>query len=123
MQATTTASTTISMPLWHTNLQPNLMPSLNASLFKNDRKEKDSQPDFTGPGNVSKEDFMAIAGAVTAGKFNADDKGDIKIRVAGWKKTAKSGVSYISLAISMDDYVKPGEAPAPSAAKKAEDLF
>ena len=98
------------------------MPSLNASLFKNDRKEKDSQPDFTGPGNVSKEDFMAIADAVTAGKFNSDDKGDIKIRVAGWKKTAKSGVSYISLAISVDDY-NLQSAPAPSATKEAEDLF
>ena len=99
------------------------MPSLNASLFKNDRKEKEQQPDFTGPGNVSKEDFMEIADAVTSGKFNSDDKGDIKIRVAGWKKTAKSGVSYISLAISIDDYVKPGTAPAPSAVKEAEDLF
>jgi len=68
---------------------------------------------------------MKIADAVTGGKFNADDDGNIKIRVAGWRKTAKSGVSYISLAISVDDYVKPGAAPtpAPSAVQEAEDLF
>lgn len=98
------------------------MPSLNASLFKNDRKEKEQQPDFTGPGSVSKEDFLKIADIVTGGKFNADDNGNIKLRVAGWKKTAKSGVSYISLAISVDDYnLQP--APAPSAVKEAEDIF
>lgn len=65
---------------------------------------------------------MTIADTITAGKFNSDDNGNIKIRVAGWKKTAKSGVGYISLAISIDDYnLQP--APAPSAVKEAEDLF
>ncbi len=98
------------------------MPSLNASLFKNDRKEKEQQPDFTGPGSVSKEDFMSIADAITAGRFNSDDNGNIKIRVAGWKKAAMSGVSYISLAISVDDY-NLQSAPAPFAIKEAEDLF
>lgn len=99
------------------------MPSINASLFKNTRKETDRQPDFTGPGNVSKEDFMAIADAVTSGKFNADDNGNIKIRVAGWKKEAKSGVSYISLAISVDDYGVTESATVTSAKKQEEDLF
>lgn len=99
------------------------MPSINASLFKNTRKETDRQPDFTGPGNVSKEDFMAIADAVTSGKFNADDNGNIKIRVAGWKKEAKSGVSYISLAISVDDYGVTEGAAVASAKKQEEDLF
>lgn len=99
------------------------MPQINASLFKNDRKETERQPDFTGPGNVSKEDFMAIADAITSGKFNADDQGNIKIRVAGWKKQAKSGVSYISLSISVDDY---GLQAAPAPAKNQtteEDMF
>ncbi len=98
------------------------MPSLNASLFKNNRKESDRQPDFTGPGSVSKEDFMAIADQVTAGKFNADDQGNIKIRVAGWKKESRSGVSYISLAISVDDYNLEGSVPTASA-KTSDDLF
>ena len=98
------------------------MPSINASLFKNDRKEKENQPDFTGPGSVSKADFLDIADAITGGKFNADENGNIKIRVAGWRKVAKSGVSYISLAISVDDY-NVQSAPAPSAVKEAEDLF
>lgn len=80
------------------------MPSLNASLFKNTRKERDNQPDFTGPGSVSKEDLTAIFDAMTKGEVNFDDNGQMKIRVAGWKKSAKSGVNYISLSISPDDY-------------------
>lgn len=100
------------------------MPQINASLFKNDRKETERQPDFTGPGNVSKEDFMAIADAITSGKFNADDQGNIKIRVAGWKKQAKSGVSYISLSISVDDYGLQQAAPAPAKNQTTEeDMF
>ena len=123
MQATMTVFITILMPSRHTNLQPNLMPNLNASLFKNTRKENDRQPDFTGPGSVTKEDFMLIADAITAGKFNTGDDGSIKLRVAGWRKNSKSGVNYISLSISVDDYVKPGPAPASSAIKEAEDIF
>lgn len=100
------------------------MSQINASLFKNDRKETERQPDFTGPGSVSKEDFMAIADAITGGKFNADEQGNIKIRVAGWKKQAKSGVNYISLSISVDDY---GLQEKPAATTKRqtteEDLF
>jgi len=98
---------------------------MNASLFKNTRKESDRQPDFTGPGSVSKEDFMAIADAVTAGKFNADDQGNIKIRIAGWKKQAKSGVNYISLSIQIDDYgldSAAGSAPVKRQATE-EDMF
>lgn len=97
------------------------MPAFNASLFKNDRKETDKQPDFTGPGSISKEDFMAIADAVTSGKFNADDRGSIKLRVAGWKKESAGGKAYISLSLQIDDYQ--ASTPAPSPAPKSDDLF
>lgn len=80
------------------------MPSFSASLFKNDRKETEKQPDYTGPGSVSKEDFMAIADAITAGKCNFDDRGQIKLRIAGWKHESSSGKSYISLQLRVDDY-------------------
>ena len=100
------------------------MPSFNASLFKNDRKERDNQPDFTGPGNISKEDLLAITDMVTKGEINFDDNGSAKIRVAGWKKQSKSGLSYISLAISPDDYNVPKKGDAVLDAEKEEgDLF
>ena len=100
------------------------MPSFNASLFKNDRKERDNQPDFTGPGTISKEDLMAIADMVTKEEVNFDENGSAKIRVAGWKKQSKSGLAYISLAISPDDYNVPKKGDAVKDAQKAEeDIF
>lgn len=89
------------------------MPSFSASLFKNDRKETEKQPDFTGPGSISKEDFMAIADAITAGKCNFDDRGQIKLRIAGWKRESSGGKSYISLQLSVDDYQAAAK-PAPA---------
>ena len=98
------------------------MPQLNASLFKNSRKETEKQPDFTGPGQVTKEDFMAIADAITAGNANFNEDGSIKLRVAGWKRQGKSGVNYISLSIQVDDYNVQKSAPAKSTTTD-EDLF
>ena len=47
--------------------------TINIALFKNEKKEKESQPDYTGYNN---------------------ETGD---SVAGWIKTAKNGSIYISL--------------------------
>lgn len=44
-------------------------------LFANDRKDKDSQPDFRGKGNYNGTDF----------------------EVAAWKKKDRNGKSFISL--------------------------
>ena len=91
------------------------MSAINSSLFKNERKERDNQPDFTGPGQITKADFMAMYDQVIANQYNEDDEGRIKVRVAGWKKQSKSGKAYISLSMSIDDYgveVKPAAAPS-----------
>jgi hypothetical protein len=98
------------------------MPAINSSLFKNERKERDNQPDFTGPGQITKADFMAMYDQVIANQYNEDDEGRIKVRVAGWKKQSKSGKAYISLSLSIDDYgVEAKPATAPSSAEG--DLF
>ena len=91
------------------------MPAFNSSLFKNERKERDNQPDFTGPGQITKADFMAMYDQVIANQYNEDDEGRIKVRVAGWKKQSKSGKAYISLSLSIDDYgveAKPAATPS-----------
>lgn len=50
------------------------------SLFQNDRKEKDGQPDYTGK--------VRIAGVL--------------YQLAGWKRKAASGVGYLSLSVKPD---------------------
>jgi len=95
---------------------------INSSLFKNERKERENQPDFTGPGQISKEDFLAMYDQVINNQYNEDDEGRIKVRVAGWKKQSKSGKSYISLSLSIDDYGVQAKSPAaPSSVEN--DLF
>lgn len=89
------------------------MPAFSASLFKNDRKETEKQPDFTGPGSVSQADFMAIADAITGGKCQTNERGEIKLRIAGWKRESSNGKPYISIQLSVDDYQpKPAAKPA-----------
>jgi len=99
------------------------MPAFSASLFKNDRKETEKQPDFTGPGSISQADFMAIADAITGGKAQTNERGEIKLRIAGWRRESAAGKAYISIQLSVDDY-QPNAAPAPAAkSAAAEDLF
>ena len=101
------------------------MAAFSASLFKNDRKESERQPDFTGPGNISKEDFMTIADAITGGRIKTDERGDVQLRVAGWTNKSKNGRIYVSLQLSLDDYgldAAPAKATTPVGVKN-EDLF
>jgi uncharacterized protein (DUF736 family) len=48
-------------------------------LFKNERKEKETHPDFTGTGEVDGKEYY----------------------IKGWKKQSKKGTPYISLAIDL----------------------
>ena len=47
------------------------------SIFNNENKDKESQPDFTGQGKI----------------------GGREVKVAGWKKVGQSGVEYISFKV------------------------
>jgi len=60
------------------------------ALFKNDRKEKDTHPDYRGNINVD----------------------GVKKDLAAWLKTSKNGVKYMSLSVS-DPYVPEKKEPAP----------
>jgi hypothetical protein len=55
------------------------------SLFQNERKEKPSQPDYTGDLRI----------------------GGVLYRLAGWKKKAASGIGYLSLSIKPDQQQEP----------------
>ena len=60
-------------------------------LFVNDRKEKENQPDYTG-------------------NITIDGK---KMRLAGWKKTAKADPSKQFLSISVSEFLKKEETAGP----------
>lgn len=60
------------------------------ALFPNDRKEKDTHPDFRGTLNVAGTEYW----------------------IKGWKKVGKSGVKYMSLAINEKEAVKSAPTPA-----------
>jgi len=95
-------------------------PAINASLFKNDRKESPMQPDFTGPGTVTPENLKALYEAALSDQAVFDEKGAIKVRVAGWKKESAKGTPYISLSLQLERPRVAAPAPAQSA---SSDLF
>lgn len=76
--------------------------TIYASLFRNERKERENQPDFTGPGSVSPENLKALYEAAINDQAQFDDRGNIKVRVAGWKKESSGGKAYISLNLTLD---------------------
>jgi hypothetical protein len=99
-------------------------PNLSAALFRNERKETSAQPDFTGPGSVTPDALKSWYEAAVSNDAVFDERGNIKIRVAGWKKESSGGKAYISLSVSLD---LPKPAPAAPAAASAplsgEDFF
>ena len=98
-------------------------PGFIASLFKNERKESEIQPDFSGPGSISHADAAIIAKALTDGTAQLTDDGQIKVRVAGWRKKSQGGKDYISLSLSLDDYVPGNKPAAPAASSTSEADF
>jgi uncharacterized protein (DUF736 family) len=56
----------------------------SGAMFKNDRKEKETQPDFKGKVNVN----------------------GMEMEIAGWKRQSQNGTAYISL-VFKEPYVSP----------------
>ena len=85
----------------------------SGAIFINDRKTKDSQPDLTGslllegidPTSVSTE--LADLLRKEAPQF----LGEIKYRLASWKKESKSGKKFISISASIpeEEQAQPAE--------------
>lgn len=67
------------------------------ALFKNDRKEKETQPDYKGSLNVGGMDYW----------------------VSAWISTSKAGAKYMSLAVNPKEEQ---QAPAKAAAPADDDL-
>jgi uncharacterized protein (DUF736 family) len=81
----------------------------NGALFKNDRKEKDSQPDFKGDAKINGEMYW----------------------VSAWIRTSKGGMRFMSLAIEkktprdefLEEAVKEAKESKESHAKKPETVM
>jgi hypothetical protein len=67
------------------------------ALFKNERKEKETQPDYTGSLNVGGVDYFLDA----------------------WLKTAESGRKFMSVSVKRKEK-QPEAAPAPAPARPAQ---
>ena len=88
----------------------------SGAIFINDRKTKDSQPDLTGslllegidPTSVSTE--LADLLRKEAPQF----LGEIKYRLASWKKESKTGKKFISISASIpeEEQAQPAEVVA-----------
>lgn len=59
----------------------------SGALFKNERKQKETHPDFTGTINVAGASF----------------------RLSGWSRQSKKGTKFISLAIKPDEREQGGD--------------
>jgi len=66
----------------------------SGTFFVNDRKEKPNHPDYSGKINVEGKDYY----------------------LKGWKKTAKSGTNFLSLALNPVDAAQSRSSSEPKAA-------
>lgn len=63
----------------------------SGALFSNDRKQSPNQPDYTGNLSLDHDVVMDLYQQIQEGVEHP------KADLAGWKKTAKSGRSFLSL--------------------------
>tara|TARA_E500000318_G_C3534990_1_gene202178 strand:- start:446 stop:742 length:297 start_codon:yes stop_codon:yes gene_type:complete len=63
----------------------------SGALFANQRKQKPTQPDFTGDLELSDEVVSDLVSQMERGNKKP------KLRLAGWKKQSKKGTKFISI--------------------------
>ena len=66
-------------------------------MYKNEKKDNDKQPDFTGPGRMHHD---VLKNLVAAYKKHGSD-GNLKLRAASWEKEGKNG-PYQFITIEVD---------------------
>lgn len=76
---------------------------LTAALFKNDYKEKDSQPDFVG-------------------KVSHKETKEQLYRISAWKNKSKEGKAYLSLRFSELNIDKPKPSATPDTSFVDDDI-
>jgi hypothetical protein len=81
--------------------KPYVMAVNSANLFLNDKGENPARPDFSGEANVD----------------------GVIYRVSLWKKTAKSGKTYLSLSFQKKDSAPPAKAARPAAKAVNDEPF
>lgn len=64
-------------------------------LFANDRKQNDKQPDYTGNLEIDAETVRDLYQQMQSGGDHA------KVNLAGWRKTAKNGKTFLSVKASV----------------------
>ena len=64
---------------------------MTGSLFVNDKKKRENDPDYTGSVNVD----------------------GVEYRLSGWKKTAKTGTKFLSLSVKAKDGATAAKTSAP----------
>jgi hypothetical protein len=74
------------------------IPRISVASFKNSRKEKPNQPDFTGFGQVDNTFVESVKQIIESGVE------EVPLRIAGWNKTSKKGNNFISYSIQIDTY-------------------
>lgn len=64
-------------------------------LFANDRKQNDKQPDYTGNLEIDAETVRDLYEQMQSGGEHP------KVNLAGWRKTAKNGKTFLSVKASV----------------------
>lgn len=90
-------------------------PRARGSLFNNDRRTSDSAPEYTGPGSISREAIQALMDAYQGEGLMDEQTGELRVRLAAWKKVSSNGRPY--LFVTIEPHMPPPEqAAAPAAA-------
>jgi hypothetical protein len=64
-------------------------------LFANDRKQSDKQPDYTGNLEIDAETVRDLYQQMQSGGDHP------KVNLVGWRKTSKSGKTFLSVKVSV----------------------